>query len=254
MLKPVVLVGVNVTVTLVGTAKTLTALPGLAIVTPKRFKLGVTSGTVPMVVESMTALDDIVAAAIFVCAICGALGLMMLLNVNDTAWAETTVPAVNGTVNTLPAKVGVPATGVLSMPVILPTTMVAVDVNPVSVTTTFAKVPAVTGVNEMVTNPLLLVAAFAGAAEANATAKRLKLGVIAGVVPETVLSKRLLAALYVAAATFVSPAPTAVGLMMLVHVKDTTEPAVGVPAEKVTVNTPPVRVGAEVVAPLGKLA
>jgi len=49
LLKLVTLVGVNVTVTLVGTAKTLTnAL--LAIVTPKLFKLGVTSGRFPAAV------------------------------------------------------------------------------------------------------------------------------------------------------------------------------------------------------------
>ena len=48
MLKLETLVGVNVTVTLVGTAKTLTAL--LAIVTPKLFKLGVTSGRDPVAV------------------------------------------------------------------------------------------------------------------------------------------------------------------------------------------------------------
>jgi len=37
---------------------------------------------------------------------------------------------------------------------------------------------------------------------------------------------------------------------MLVHVNDAWVPEARVPAEKVTVNTPPVRVGAEVVAPL----
>jgi len=37
--------------------------------------------------------------------------------------------------------------------------------------------------------------------------------------------------------------------MMLVHVKDACVPAVRVPADKVTVSTPFVKVGGEVVAP-----
>jgi len=54
---------VNVTVTLLGTAKTLTAL--LAIVTLKAPKLGVTACSVPVAVVCKTVLPAIVAAAKF---------------------------------------------------------------------------------------------------------------------------------------------------------------------------------------------
>jgi len=75
-----------------------------------------------------------------------------------------------------------------------------------------------------------------------------KLGVTAGRVPTAVVSKTVSAAI-VAAAIVVEAACGLLGLMMLVHVKDACVPAVRVPADNVTVNTPFVRVGAEVVAP-----
>ncbi len=74
--------------------------------------------------------------------------------------------------------------------------------NPVSVTTTLLKLATLVGVNVMVTFPVF-VAADAGGAEAKVTPKDPKLGVIAGAVPEAVVSKTVPVAI-VAAATFVS--------------------------------------------------
>jgi hypothetical protein len=75
-----------------------------------------------------------------------------------------------------------------------------------------------------------------------------KLGVTASRDPVAVVSKTVLPAI-VAAAIFVSAACGALGLMMLVTENRAGEPAVRVPAEKVTVSTLDVRVGAAVVAP-----
>jgi hypothetical protein len=239
----IVVVGVNWTV-----AVAVCAATAFERATLKRFKLGVTAGSCPMVVVSKLALAVPVAAAIFVSAACGALGLMMLVTVKDAGERAVRVPAEKVTVNTPPARVGAEVTAPLVMPEKSPTTMAAVDVNPVSVTVTLLNPVTVVGVNAMVTFPLLLVAADAGGAEAKSTLKDPKLGVIATSIAAAVVS-RIMAAAIVAAAMVVDAACGTLGLMMLVHVKDAGEPAVRVPAEKVTVNTPPVRVGAEVVAP-----
>jgi len=240
----IVVVGMNWTV-----AVAVCAATAFERATLKDPKLGVTAGRDPMVVVSKLALAVPVAAAILFSAACGALGLMMLVTVKDAAWRAVRVPAEKVTVNTPPARVGAAVAAPLVMPVISPTTMAAVDVNPVSVTTTLLKLATVVGVNAMVTFPLLLVAADAGAAEAKVTLKDPKLGVIATSVATAVVS-RIMAEAIVAAAMVVDAACGALGLMMLVHEKDAGVPAVRVPAEKVTVNTPLVRVGAEVVAPL----
>jgi len=176
---------------------------------------------------------------------------MMLVHVNDAWVPAVRVPAEKVTVNTPPVRVGAAVAAPLAMPVISPTTMAAVDVNPVSVTTTLLKLATVVGVNVMVTLPVF-VAADAGAAPAKVTPKAPKLGVIATSVATAVVS-RFTAPNIVAAAMVVDAACTALGLMMLVHENDAWVPAVRVPAEKVTVNTLFVRVGAEVVAPLAIL-
>ncbi len=107
-----------------------------------------------------------------------------------------------------------------------------------SVTTTVLRlVVAVVGVNVKVNVPGF-VAAVLGAPEAKATLKAPKLGVTAGRDPVAVVSKTVLPAI-VAAAMVVDAACTALGLMMLVHVKDVVVPEVSPPAVKVTVKTPP---------------
>jgi len=235
----IVVVGMNWTV-----AVAVCAATAFERVTLKDPKLGVTAGRDPMVVVSKLALAVPVAAAILFSAACGALGLMMLVTVKDAAWRAVRVPAEKVTVNTPPARVGAAVAAPLVMPVISPTTMAAVDVNPVSVTTTLLKlvpVVPVVGVNAMVTFPLLLVAADAGAAEAKATLKDPKLGVIATSVATAVMS-RIMAEAIVAAAMVVDKACGALGLMMLEHVNIAGVPAVRVPAVKVTVNTLDVRV------------
>jgi len=203
-------------------------------------KLGVISGRDPVVVVSMTALAVIVAAAKVVAA-CGALGFMMLVTVKVTAVPAVSAKpvAVNVTVNTPLTRAGEPVGVVPPTPVISPTTMVLPEtcVNPVSVTTTLLKLATVVGVNVMVIFPLL-VAAFAGGAEANWRATDPKLGVTASRDPVAVVSKTVLPAI-VAAAMVVDAACGALGLMMLVTVKDAAVPAVSTPAVKVTVNTPP---------------
>jgi len=170
----IVVVGMNWTV-----AVAVCAATAFERVTLKDPKLGVTAGRDPMVVVSKLALAVPVAAAILFSAACGALGLMMLVTVKDAAWRAVRVPAEKVTVNTPPARVGAAVAAPLVMPVISPTTMAAVDVNPVSVTTTLLKLVTVVGVNAMVTFPLLLVAADAGAAEAKVTPKVRKLVVTA---------------------------------------------------------------------------
>jgi len=244
VLRPdVAVVGVTVKVNVPGFVAAVLGAPE-AKATLKAPKLGVTAGRDPMVVVSKLALAVPVAAAILFSAACGALGLMMLVTVKDAAWRAVRVPAEKVTVNTPPARVGAAVAAPLVMPVISPTTMAAVDVNPVSVTTTLLKlvpVVPVVGVNAMVTFPLLLVAADAGAAEAKATLKDPKLGVIATSVATAVVSRTMAEAI-VAAAMVVDAACGVLGLMMLVHEKDAGVPAVRVPAVKVTVNTLDVRV------------
>jgi len=178
LLKLATLVGVNWTVIFPVALTTVAGLPA-AKATLKAPKLGVTASRDPVAVVSKTVLPAIVAAAMVVDAACGALGLMMLVHVKDAAWPAVSPPAVKVTVNTPPLTAAVAA----GLPVMLaaksPTTMVAVEVNPVSVTTTLLKLVTVVGVNAMVTFPLLLVAADAGAAEAKVTPKVRKLVVTA---------------------------------------------------------------------------
>jgi len=119
-----------------------------------------------------------VAAAIVVDAACGALGLMMLVHVNIAG-----VPAVKVatgfqvTVNTpVLLTAAVAAEPVPVMPDTLATVMVAVDVNPVSVTTTEeTAADVVVGVIVKVCNPVDPATAFA-----RVTPKLTKLEVIAG--------------------------------------------------------------------------
>jgi hypothetical protein len=115
-----------------------------------------------MEVVSKTVFPFIVAAAIFVSAACGALGLMTLVTVKDVTVPAVRVPAVKVTDNTvnvfalLGVRVGV-AAAALGMLVKPPATMAVVDVNsPLSVTTTLLKPVTVVGVNWTVTVPLAL--------------------------------------------------------------------------------------------------
>ena len=238
LLKLATVVGVNVMVTFPLLLPAAEAGAAAAKVTLKAPKLGVTAGRVPEAVVSKTVLEAIVAAATVVDAACGVLGLMMLLHVKDACVPAVRVPAVKVTVNRSDARVAV-AAGMLVTPTKSPTTIVAVDVNPVSVTTTLLKVTTEVGVNVMVTFPLF-VAADAEAAAAKVTLKAPKLGVTAGRVPAAVVSKITcgFALFSVAAAMVVDATCGALGLTMLLTVNDAVVPATRVPTVvKVTVNT-----------------
>ncbi len=152
------------------------------------------------------------------------------------------VPAVNVTVNTLDATAAV-AAGVAPKP-LKPETMLlepAAAENPVIVTTSLLNELTFVGFMVTVMKPVEVGAVL--------TLEMVTKGVTATSVPEAVVSKALPAAIVAAAMVF-DAAITPPGLMMLVTEKDACVPAVRVPAEKVTVNTPPVRVGAAVAAPL----
>ena len=91
--------------------------------------------SVPEAVVSRVADAVIVAAATVVDAACTLLGFMMFVHEKDAAVPAVSPPAVKVTVNTPDVRAAV-AAGVPVMPVKSATTMVADDVNPVSVTTT----------------------------------------------------------------------------------------------------------------------
>jgi len=77
----------------------------------------------------------------------------MLVHVKDAAVPAVSPPAVKLTVKTPPLRVAV-AAGAPVMPLKPPTTIVAVDVKPVSVTTTLAKPVTVVGVRVKVAVPV----------------------------------------------------------------------------------------------------
>ncbi len=75
---------------------------------------------------------------------------MMFVRVNDAAVPALSVPEVNVTVNTSDVKVAV-AAWVPPMPMKPATTIAAVDVNPVRVTTTLLKLATLVGMKVTVT-------------------------------------------------------------------------------------------------------
>ena len=130
------------------------------------------------------------------------------------------------------------------MPAKPATAMVAVDVNPVRVTTTLLKLATLVGVKVTVTAAGVVPAT----AVANVTPNEIKLGVTAASVPVAVVSSTVLPA-KVAAAIVVDAACATEGRMMFVRVNDAAVPAVSVPAVNVTVNTLDVKVAVAAAVP-----
>ena len=161
--------------------------------TPNDPKLGVIATKVATAVTSRKTPAAIVAAATFVSAACGAEGLMMLVHVKDATAPAVSPPAVKVTVKTFDARAAV-AAGEPVIPVKSETAMVAVEVNPVSVTTTLLKLATVVGVNVTVALPV-----DPATADAKVTAK---FGVICGSDPTFVVSKVALAVIVAAAIVF----------------------------------------------------
>ena len=111
---------------------------------------------------------------------------MMFVRVNNAAVPAVSAPAVNVTVNTLDVKVAV-AAGVPVMPMKPATAIVAVEVNPVRVTTTLLKLATLVGVKVTVTAAGVVPAT----AVANVTPNESKLGVTAASVPVAVVPSTL---------------------------------------------------------------
>ncbi len=108
------------------------------------------AANVPVAVVSSTVLPAKVAAAIADDAACATEGRLMLVRVNIVAVPAFSVPEVNATVNTLDVKVAV-AAGVPPMPMKAVTCIVAVDVNPMRVTTTWLKLATLVGIKVTIT-------------------------------------------------------------------------------------------------------
>jgi len=147
-----------------------------------------------------------------------------LLRLNDAGVPAVRVPALNVTVRTLDVKVAC-ATGLLKMPLKPETAIVAVDVNPVRVTTTLLKLATLVGVKVTVTAAGVVLAN----ALANVTPKDLNDGVIAGTVASVDESSTVESAIV---AIPVVVADAAGPLIMLVNVTVTGVPAVNLAPKK----------------------